>query len=54
MRKSEKAPELVEQPLMSTGTGEPGFQWDAKKPSPESKPKIGGTIIGDDGLPSGN
>jgi hypothetical protein len=47
MPKNEKAPDLVEQPLMSTGTTEAGFEKDTKKSKLVSKPKIGETIVGE-------
>jgi hypothetical protein len=50
MPKNEKAPDLVEQPFMSTGTTEAGFEMDTKKSKLASKPKIGKTIVGDDGI----
>lgn len=50
MSKNKKAPDLVEQPLMSTGTTEAGFEKDTKKSKLASKPKIGETIVGDDGI----
>jgi hypothetical protein len=50
MSKSEKSPDLVEQPLMSTGTTEAGFEKDTKKSKLASRPKIGETILGDDGI----
>ena len=50
MAKSKKTSDLIEQPLMSTGTTEPGFDRETKKDKLESKPKIGETIIGDDGI----
>ncbi|MDQ0246649.1 hypothetical protein J2S09_004253 [Bacillus fengqiuensis] len=38
----------VEQPLMSTGTTEPGFDWDAGRTKLTAKPKIGETLVGED------
>ena len=46
----DKNPDLVEQPLMSTGTTEPGFERNTKNAKLASKPKIGETIIGEDGI----
>lgn len=47
-------PEGVEQPLMSTGTTEPGFNWEKDgyqpKDRPAAQPKIGETLLGDDGI----
>lgn len=40
----------VEQPLMSTGTTEPGFDWNKGKTKLAAKPKIGETLIGEDGM----
>jgi hypothetical protein len=45
--KNENAPELLKQPLMSTGTTEAGFERNTKKSKSASKPKIGETIVGD-------
>jgi hypothetical protein len=50
MQKNEKALDPLDQPLMSTGTTEPGFKKDTKKSKLASKPKIGETIVGDDGI----
>lgn len=41
---------FVEQPLMSIDTTETGFEKDTKKSKIASKPKIGETIMGDDGI----
>ncbi|MCM3570169.1 hypothetical protein [Neobacillus mesonae] len=49
MQKNENNDEHMEQPLMSTGTTIAGFEMDVKKSKPTTKPKIGETIIGDDG-----
>lgn len=46
---NENAHDFVQQPLMSTGTTEPGFSIKTEKSKQEVKPKIGETIIGDDG-----
>jgi hypothetical protein len=35
---------------MSTGTTEAGFEKDTRKSKLASKPKIGETIVGDDGI----
>ncbi|MCM3764511.1 hypothetical protein [Neobacillus niacini] len=48
MPKHEKNQDVVEQPLMSTGTPEPGFKVDSEKSEPVSPPKIGDTVIGDE------
>lgn len=40
----------VEQPLMSTATTEAGYDRTTKKAKLAAKPKIGETIIGDDGI----
>jgi hypothetical protein len=50
MQKNEQAPNFVEQPLMSTGTSEAGFDNDTMKSKPGSKPRIGKAILGDDGI----
>lgn len=42
----DKHEKIMEQPLMSTGTPEPGFQRAAKMSQPKTKPKIGQTEIG--------
>lgn len=47
MRKNEQAPELLEQPLMSTGTTQPGFKKETKKTKQTTIPKIGDTIVGE-------
>ena len=47
---NEKSDYFVEQPFMSTDTKETGFEKDTKKSKLASKPKIGETIIGDDGI----
>ncbi|MET3699671.1 hypothetical protein SAMN05877753_112144 [Bacillus oleivorans] len=40
--------DVVRQPLMSTGTTEPGFKTDTVHSKPVSVPKIGETVIGDE------
>ncbi|WP_442593740.1 hypothetical protein [Neobacillus sp. D3-1R] len=40
----------TEQPLMSTGTTEPGFDWDAKDKKIVTEPKIGESLIGEAGI----
>lgn len=50
MTKNDKTNENLKQPLMSTGTSEAGFDRDTKGSKPVSKPKIGETILGDDGI----
>lgn len=37
----------TEQPLMSTGTTEPGFEWETGKHDFEAKPRIGNEPIGE-------
>ncbi|MCH6269205.1 hypothetical protein [Neobacillus citreus] len=37
----------IEQPLMSTGTTEAGFDWKTDKPDEAAKPKIGNQSIGE-------
>ncbi|MFC3885858.1 hypothetical protein ACFOU2_21230 [Bacillus songklensis] len=37
----------VEQPLMTTGTTEPGFDWDTGGDKSAAKPKIGETLMGE-------
>ncbi|SEM16198.1 hypothetical protein SAMN05192533_101258 [Mesobacillus persicus] len=49
MAKNEKTAERLEQPLMSTGTTEQGFDRDTKDSKVVSKPKIGETMLGDNG-----
>jgi hypothetical protein len=50
MPNNEKSADLVEQPFLSKNTIETGFEKDTKKSKLASKPKIGETIIGDDGI----
>jgi hypothetical protein len=45
-RSDQQENELVEQPLMSTGTTEPGFDWKTNSGDVKAKPKIGETVIG--------
>ncbi|HYK74006.1 MAG TPA: hypothetical protein VEV44_12920 [Pseudoneobacillus sp.] len=40
----------VEQPLMSTGTTEPGFEWEKDNKKATSEPKIGETLIEEAGI----
>jgi hypothetical protein len=51
---SNQNPKDVQQPLMSTGTSEPGFDWEKEgyqpMDRPAARPKIGETLIGDDGI----
>ena len=47
MEKNENAPDLVEQPLMSTGTTAAGFERESKKSKRADQPKIGDTFVGD-------
>lgn len=48
MAKDEKAPYFVEQPFAVSA--EPGFEKQTKNSKLASKPKIGETIVGDDGI----
>ena len=50
MEDNPKTKDPLDQPLMSTGTTEPGFKIDTKNAKLASKPKIGETIVGDDGI----
>jgi hypothetical protein len=54
LNQSNQNPKDVEQPLMSTGTSEPGFDSENKgyqpMDRPASRPKIGDTLLGDDGI----
>lgn len=50
MTSNEKSKDPLDQPLMSTGTDEPGFKKDTKNAKLASKPKIGETIVGDNGI----
>jgi len=47
VEKNEKAPDLVEQPLMSTGTTAAGFERDTEKSKRADNPKIGDTLVGE-------
>ena len=47
---NEKSGYFVDQSLMSADTTETGFEKDTKKSKLASKPKIGETIMGDDGI----
>ncbi|MDQ6598460.1 hypothetical protein [Bacillus salipaludis] len=47
MDNNDKVQDHIQQPLMSTGTTEPGFERDTNKSKQETKPKIGETIVGD-------
>ncbi|MED1467548.1 hypothetical protein [Bacillus salipaludis] len=47
MANNDKVQDLIQQPLMSTGTMEPGFERDSNKSKQETKPKIGETIVGE-------
>lgn len=40
----------VEQPLMTTGTTEPGFDWGKDDKKSATKPKIGETLIAESGI----
>jgi hypothetical protein len=46
----QKTSGTVEQPLMSTATTEAGFDKNNKKKRHAVEPKIGETIMGDDGI----
>jgi hypothetical protein len=48
MSENEKPPYFVEQPLAISA--EPGFEKQTKNSKLASKPKIGETIVGDDGI----
>jgi hypothetical protein len=50
MPKKGKAADLVEPPLIPTGSLEPRYEKDSKNAKLASKPKVGETIIGDDGI----
>ncbi len=50
MPNNQKWKDPLEQPLMSTGTTEPGFKKDTKNAKLASKPKIGETIVGNRGI----
>jgi len=43
-KKSTKA-DAVNQPLMSTGTTEPSFDWVSNETNSTAKPKIGNTVM---------
>ncbi|MGG1401523.1 hypothetical protein ABE288_27425 [Bacillus salipaludis] len=47
MANNDKVQDPIQQPLMSTGTTEPGFERDSTRSKQETKPKIGETIVGD-------
>jgi hypothetical protein len=49
MGNEEKSRDVVEQPLMSTGTTEPGFEMDAGASQASMPPKIGDTVVGERG-----
>ncbi|HZG73391.1 MAG TPA: hypothetical protein VEY51_17785 [Chondromyces sp.] len=51
-KKVEHTSGAMEQPLMSTGTVEPGFDWDKDKSKNKlaAVPKIGETLMGEDGI----
>jgi hypothetical protein len=38
----------IEQPLMSTGTNEAGFDWLSEKNNKTKKPTIGNTVVGEE------
>lgn len=46
MPNNEKVPDHVEQPLMSTGTTQPGFEKGREESNLVSPPKIGEVIVG--------
>lgn len=50
MAHKENKNEVVNQPLMSTGTTEVGFSKENKQKQPTSKPKIGESLMGDNGI----
>lgn len=43
----------VEQPLMTTGTTEPGFDWNTGGDKLAAKPKIGETLVGENSITEG-
>ena len=50
MPNNEKSDDLARQPLMSTGTTEPGFKKGRPESKVVSKPKIGETVMGEKGV----
>ncbi|QOR68744.1 hypothetical protein IM538_11825 [Cytobacillus suaedae] len=46
MPNNNKTPDLVEQPLMSTGSTQPGFEKGREESNLVSPPKIGEVIVG--------
>jgi hypothetical protein len=50
MDKSEKSADLVEPSLMSTVTNDSRYEKDTKNKKLAAKPKVGETIVGDDGI----
>ncbi|MEH7336046.1 hypothetical protein V7161_25805 [Neobacillus drentensis] len=49
--KSEKSsdPSSMEQPLLSTGSTEAGFNWNSDDNEQAKKPRIGNTVVGEEG-----
>ncbi|MEY2193621.1 hypothetical protein AB7942_12915 [Neobacillus sp. BF23-41] len=41
-------PSGIEQPLMTTGTTEPGFDWNSDEGKQPKKPMIGNTVVGEE------
>lgn len=54
MTKKDKTTDLFEQPLMSTGTTEPGFEMDPNNSKLASVPKIGETTVGENDIKDSN
>lgn len=50
MAKNEKSPDLVEPGLMSDVTNDPRYKKDTKNQKLAGKPKVGETLLGDDGI----
>ncbi|WP_223596578.1 hypothetical protein [Neobacillus bataviensis] len=42
-------PSGMEQPLLSTGSTEAGFNWNSDDKEQAQKPRIGNTVVGEDG-----
>lgn len=50
MSTNKKDDDSLKQPLMSTGTTEAGYKKEETKTKAVTQPKIGETIMGDDGI----
>lgn len=50
MPKNEKAPDSIEQSYMSTGSAVDEIEKDTRKTKLAGKPKVGETLLGDDGI----